>query len=87
MAVSALGSLAPSFIHGLGHGLGLEIHEFPTINSQSKDILKKNMVVTIEPGSYFPKKGGIRVEDEVLVRAAKPRLLFILIKVLSLINS
>jgi len=55
-------------IHALGHGVGLENHEFPyiTMNNQTQ-ILKENMVITIEPGIYIPGKFGIRIEDTVLV--------------------
>ena len=55
------------FTHGSGHGVGLEIHEFPRINSKSKDVLKENMVITIEPGLYMPKSFGVRWEDLFLV--------------------
>lgn len=51
------------FGHGLGHGVGLEIHEAPTANPKSSEILKENMLVTIEPGIYIPQKFGIRIED------------------------
>src|SRR3989344_4235326 len=53
------------FIHSLGHGTGLEIHELPNLSPNSKDILKENMVFSIEPGVYIPKLGGIRIEDLV----------------------
>ena len=55
------------FGHGLGHGVGLEVHEGPTLSPKSKAILKAGMVVTIEPGIYLPGVGGVRVEDMVLV--------------------
>ena len=55
------------FIHSTGHGIGLEIHEAPAISEKSKDILKENMVHTIEPGIYLKGKFGIRIEDDVLV--------------------
>lgn len=58
---------ADNFIHGTGHGVGLDIHEHPSLSQKSKDILKENMVVTIEPGVYFNGKFGIRIEDTVLV--------------------
>jgi len=55
------------FGHGLGHGIGLEIHEAPRISQNSKVQLKPGMVVTVEPGVYLPGWGGIRIEDDVLV--------------------
>tara|TARA_B100001750_G_scaffold135280_1_gene107630 strand:+ start:18937 stop:20043 length:1107 start_codon:yes stop_codon:yes gene_type:complete len=58
---------AKYFVHGTGHGFGLEIHESPSMTFKSKDILRKNMTITIEPGIYIPKKGGIRIEDDILV--------------------
>lgn len=58
------------FTHNAGHGVGLEIHESPNFSPQSPDILRKNMVVTVEPGVYLPGKFGIRVEDMVLVEDA-----------------
>ena len=54
-------------IHSLGHGVGLEIHEFPYINSKTDKILKENMVVTNEPGIYIPERFGIRIEDTILI--------------------
>jgi len=56
------------FTHSLGHGVGLEIHEQPSINPKIKERLKKNYVVTIEPGIYIPNWGGIRIEDMVVVK-------------------
>ena len=56
-----------NLIHGLGHGVGLEIHETPNINSKNERFLKENMVVTNEPGIYLPGKYGIRIEDTVLI--------------------
>ena len=56
-----------NLIHGLGHGVGLEIHEQPNINSKNERFLKENMVVTNEPGIYLPGKYGIRIEDTVLI--------------------
>lgn len=54
-------------IHSLGHGVGLDIHEMPYVNSKNESFLKENMVVTNEPGIYLPGKYGIRIEDTVLV--------------------
>jgi len=56
------------FIHGTGHGLGLEIHEQPRISPLSEAVLKENMVVTIEPGIYIAGWGGLRIEDSVIVK-------------------
>lgn len=55
------------FIHGLGHGIGLDIHEPPTISPNSKDLLKAGCLVSNEPGIYIPGIGGLRVEDMILV--------------------
>ena len=55
------------FTHGLGHGLGLDIHEPPRLSSRSNETLAARMVVTVEPGIYLPGIGGVRIEDDVLV--------------------
>lgn len=55
------------FTHGLGHGIGLDIHEPPTISPNSKDHLEKGCLVSNEPGIYIPGVGGLRVEDMILV--------------------
>jgi len=56
-----------NLIHGLGHGVGLEIHEIPNISTKSESFFKENMVVTNEPGIYLPGRYGIRIEDTVLI--------------------
>ncbi len=55
------------FGHGLGHGIGLVVHELPTISALSNDIIKTNQVFSIEPGIYLPDEFGIRIEDLVVV--------------------
>ena len=55
------------FTHSTGHGVGLEIHEAPRVAAGQKEILKPGMVITIEPGVYFPGKWGVRIEDMVAV--------------------
>ena len=56
------------FIHGTGHGIGLEVHEPPTANTRSKDVLRAGMALTVEPGIYLHGKFGVRIEDSVLVK-------------------
>lgn len=56
-----------NFGHGLGHGIGLEIHEAPRVSFTSETILQPGMVVTNEPGIYIPGWGGIRIEDDLLI--------------------
>ncbi|MBN3038815.1 MAG: aminopeptidase P family protein [Candidatus Omnitrophica bacterium] len=59
---------SPFFGHALGHGIGREVHEYPSISPRNQDRLEAGMVITIEPGIYIPGWGGIRIEDMVLVK-------------------
>lgn len=65
-AVRHLGDYGKYFKHGLGHGIGINVHEAPNITEESKERLARNMVFTIEPGIYL-KNRGIRIEDDILI--------------------
>lgn len=64
--MKSLGKDAKYFTHGLGHGIGVEIHELPNLTLNSKDRIRDNMVFTIEPGIYVKGKFGIRIEDSLM---------------------
>lgn len=65
--VIAAGGAGEAFFHGLGHGVGLLIHEAPSLGQASEDTLQPGQIVTIEPGVYFDGWGGIRIEDLAVV--------------------
>jgi Xaa-Pro aminopeptidase len=67
--------LGKALIHNLGHGVGVEIHEAPWLGAERKEKLQEGMVMTVEPGSYSPRKYGVRLEDMVLVTKNGCRLL------------
>ena len=58
---------AENFTHGLGHGVGLEIHEAPGISATAAGTLLAGSAVTVEPGVYLPDRGGVRIEDTLVV--------------------
>jgi Xaa-Pro aminopeptidase len=74
------------FGHGLGHGVGLDIHEAPRLSKLSEDTLRAGMVVTVEPGVYLPGKFGIRIEDLVVVGEGENTILTSLSKELSVVD-
>jgi Xaa-Pro dipeptidase len=63
------------FVHGLGHGVGLQIHEAPALSQFGVGTLAAGMAVTVEPGVYLVGRGGVRIEDTLVVSGGEPELL------------
>lgn len=63
------------FIHSTGHSIGLKVHDGASISKKSKLILEEGMAFTIEPGIYIPKVGGVRIEDDIIIRKNKPEII------------
>ncbi len=82
----AAGGHGERFGHGLGHGVGLEVHEAPRLSPRSDDVLEPGEVVTVEPGIYLPGKLGVRIEDLVVVEDGGLRNLSGLPKQLTLVD-
>ena len=64
-----------NFMHGLGHGVGLEIHEAPALSQRGDGRIRPGMAVTVEPGVYLAGQGGVRIEDTLVVRPSTAELL------------
>jgi Xaa-Pro aminopeptidase len=74
-SVIAAAGFAENFVHGLGHGVGLEVHEQPGLGARSEGLVPLGSVVTVEPGVYVPGFGGVRIEDLVVVEETGARVL------------
>lgn len=67
-AVFSAHGVEDNFTHALGHGVGIDIHEIPSMHPKNNTVLKENMVITVEPGLYFPGVGGVRIEDLTVIK-------------------
>jgi len=75
LSLKILDKKAVFFTHSLGHGLGLDIHESPSLSKEDKNKIEENIVFTIEPGIYFSNKYGIRIEDTLIIKNKKIEIL------------
>jgi len=82
----SLGRYGQYFTHGLGHGIGVQIHELPNLTDKSKDRFQEGMVFTVEPGVYISGKWGIRIEDDILLAGKKKRILTTVPKELKIVD-
>ncbi|MDU0477793.1 aminopeptidase P family protein [Staphylococcus chromogenes] len=73
------------FVHSTGHGLGLDVHEAPYAAKTGTGVLKPGMTLTIEPGIYVPGKGGVRIEDSLIITEGAPEIITIMSKELTLV--
>lgn len=64
------------YLHSLGHGVGIDIHEMPSVSYRANTVLENNMIITIEPGIYLENEFGIRIEDTIRINNNKPEILF-----------
>ena len=63
------------FVHSTGHGIGLDVHEGPSAAKTGKGELAEGMTLTIEPGIYVPGKGGVRIEDSLIITSGAPKII------------
>lgn len=75
VSMDALGDQSKYFIHGLGHGIGLDVHESPYLRKDKKMKLLNGMAITVEPGVYYPGWGGIRIEDYIVIERGRCKVL------------
>lgn len=73
--IIADGGYGKFFVHSLGHGIGLDIHELPVISARSDTVIEDGMVFTVEPGIYLPNEFGVRIEDMVVMKDGRAEIL------------